>query len=71
LGEDLLIRVGRNLQLTEIGRLVLSYTEEIFSLTGELEEMVRNLPDGRPLVFKGWWPLVRRMKCATISTQFP
>ena len=52
LGETLFSRVGRNLQLTEVGRLVLSYADEIFSLTGELEEMVRNLPGGRPLLFK-------------------
>jgi LysR family transcriptional activator of nhaA len=52
LGEDLFNRVGRNLQLTETGRLVLNYAEEIFSLTGELEDMVHNLPDGRPQVFK-------------------
>ena len=52
LGEDLFARVGRNLELTETGRLVLSYADEIFSLGGELEEMVRNLPGGRPLVFK-------------------
>ncbi|MCP3672677.1 MAG: transcriptional activator NhaR [Gammaproteobacteria bacterium] len=52
LGEALFTRVGRNLELTETGRLVLSYADEIFSLGGELEEMVRNLPSGRPLVFK-------------------
>ena len=52
LGEALFARVGRKLELTETGRLVLSYTDEIFSLGGELEEMVRNIPDGRPLVFK-------------------
>ncbi|NOZ09922.1 MAG: transcriptional activator NhaR [Gammaproteobacteria bacterium] len=52
LGEALLTRVGRNLELTEVGRLVLSYADEIYSLGGELEEMVRNLPHGRPLVFK-------------------
>ena len=52
LGEDLFNRVGRNLELTEPGRLVLSYADEIFSLGGELEEMVRNLPEERPLVFK-------------------
>jgi len=52
LGEALFTRVGRNLELTETGRLALSYADEIFSLTGELEEVVRNLPDGRPLVFK-------------------
>ena len=52
LGEALFIRVGRNLKLTDIGRLVLGYADEIFSLGGELEEMVHNLPDGRPLLFK-------------------
>ena len=52
LGEALFNRVGRNLEMTETGRLVLSYADEIFSLGGELEEMVRNLPGGRPLVFK-------------------
>ena len=52
LGEALFTRVGRNLELTEIGRLALSYADEIFTLGGELEEVVRNLPEGRPLVFK-------------------
>jgi len=52
LGEALFNRVGRNLELTETGRLALSYAEEIFSLGGELEEVLRNLPDGRPLIFK-------------------
>ncbi|MFW2371614.1 MAG: transcriptional activator NhaR [Gammaproteobacteria bacterium] len=52
LGEALFNRVGRNLELTEAGRLASSYADEIFSLAGELEEVVRNLPDGRPLVFK-------------------
>lgn len=52
LGEALFTRVGRNLELTETGRLVFSYADEIFSLGGELEEMVHNLQDKRPLVFK-------------------
>ena len=52
LGERLFTRVGRNLELTETGRLVLSFADEIFSLGGELEEMVHNLPDKRPLMFK-------------------
>ena len=49
-GEALFNRVGRNLELTETGRQVLSYADEIFSLGG-LEEMLHNLPDGRPLLF--------------------
>ena len=52
LGEALFNRVGRTLEMTETGRLVMSYADEIFSLGGELEEMVSNLPSGRPLVFK-------------------
>jgi LysR family transcriptional activator of nhaA len=52
LGEALFNKVGRNLVLTETGRLVLSYADEIFALGGELEEAVHNLPTGRPMVFK-------------------
>jgi len=52
LGVDLFTRVGRNLELTEIGRLVLSYADEIFSLGGELEEMIHQMPDGRPQLFR-------------------
>jgi len=52
LGEALFNRVGRNLELTETGRLALSYADEIFSLGGELEEMMHNLPDERTLIFK-------------------
>jgi len=52
LGEDLFTRVGRTLELTEAGRLVLSYAEEIFSLGGELEEMLQQRPKERPLIFK-------------------
>jgi LysR family transcriptional activator of nhaA len=52
LGEDLFTCVGRNLKLTETGRLVLSYAVEIFSLGGELEEIVCNLPVRRPIVYK-------------------
>jgi LysR family transcriptional activator of nhaA len=52
LGQMLFTRAGRKLELTEAGRLVLSYAEEIFSLGGELEETLRNLPEERPLLFK-------------------
>jgi len=52
LGTDLFRKVGRNLELTEVGRLVLSYAEEIFSLGGELEEAVHQLPPGRPQLFR-------------------
>ncbi len=52
LGESLFNKVGRNLELTETGRLVLSYADEIFSLGGELEDALHNLPSERPMVFK-------------------
>jgi LysR family transcriptional activator of nhaA len=45
-------RVGRNLELTETGRVVLSYADEIFSLGGELEEMIYQSPKGRPQLFR-------------------
>lgn len=52
LGQALFNRVGRNLELTETGQLALSYAEEIFSLGGELEQVIRTHPIDRPLVFK-------------------
>jgi len=52
LGAALFNRIGRNLELTDIGRLVLSYADEIFSLGGELEEMLHQLPSGRPQLFR-------------------
>ncbi len=52
LGESLFNKVGRNLELTETGRLVLSYADEIFSLGNELEEALNNLPTDRPMIFK-------------------
>lgn len=52
LGENLFKKVGRNLELTEIGRMVLSYADEIFSLGIELEDAMHNLPSDRPMVFR-------------------
>lgn len=52
LGVALFTRVGRNLELTETGRLVLSYADEIFSLGDELREVIHQLPDGRPQLFR-------------------
>jgi len=48
LGISLFSKVGRNLVLTETGRLVLSYADEIFSLGGELEEFIHQLPASLP-----------------------
>lgn len=52
LGLSLFNRVGRNLELTEDGRLALSYADEIFSLGGELEELIQHFPEGRPQLFR-------------------
>ncbi len=52
LGVKLFSRVGRNLELTETGRLALSYAEEIFSLGGELEEVIHQQPKDRPQLFR-------------------
>lgn len=41
LGKPLFAKVGRNLELTDNGRIVLSYADEIFSLGSELEQSVR------------------------------
>ena len=46
-GEKLFKKSGRNLELTEAGRLVLSYAEDIFSLGKELEQVLHHLPTER------------------------
>lgn len=46
-GEQLFKKSGRNLELTEAGRLVLSYAEEIFSLGQELEQVLHHRPTER------------------------
>ena len=51
-GEPLFRRVGRSLELTDTGRLVLEYADEIFSLGNELEDALHNLPDTRPMSFR-------------------
>ncbi len=52
LGVRLFQRAGRNLELTDTGRLVLSYAEEIFSLGNELEDSLRQLPAERPQLLR-------------------
>jgi LysR family transcriptional activator of nhaA len=49
LGDKLLTRSGRRLVLTEMGKTVFSYAEDIFSLGRELMDVVKNRPVGRPL----------------------
>ena len=49
LGEKLLTRSGRRLVLTDMGRTVFGYAEDIFALGRELQDVVRSRPVGRPL----------------------
>jgi LysR family transcriptional activator of nhaA len=49
LGEALFTREGRGLALTEVGRVVLGYADEIFGLGQELLDTVRGRPTGQPL----------------------
>lgn len=48
LGEKLLARQGRGLALTDMGRLVYGYAEQIFGLGRELLDTVRDRPTGLP-----------------------
>jgi len=52
LGEKLFERAGRGLRLTEMGRVVFRYADEIFTLGRELAESVKGRPTGRPLRLK-------------------
>jgi LysR family transcriptional activator of nhaA len=47
-GERLFTKVGRKLALTETGRLVYRYADEIFSIGQELVHSLRGRPTGRP-----------------------
>ncbi|MCW5889125.1 MAG: LysR family transcriptional regulator [bacterium] len=51
LGDRLFVRRGRRLELTELGRLVYRYAEEIFGLGRELLDAVKGRPTGRPTPF--------------------
>jgi LysR family transcriptional activator of nhaA len=52
LGKQLLMRRGRRLELTDDGKFVLGYANEIFALQAELEGMVRLHRTGRPSAFR-------------------
>jgi LysR family transcriptional regulator, transcriptional activator of nhaA len=49
LGQKLFERKGRSLALTEMGRLTLSYAEQIFNLGQEMVDALGDRPLGRPL----------------------
>jgi LysR family transcriptional regulator, transcriptional activator of nhaA len=48
LGEKLFARQGRSLVLTDMGRVVFRYADEIFGLGRELLDTVKGRPTGRP-----------------------
>src|SRR5436190_11004115 len=48
-GAKLFARSGRNLVLTDVGRIVFGYAEDIFSLGREIQEVVRGRPAGTPM----------------------
>jgi LysR family transcriptional activator of nhaA len=52
LGVALFNRVGRRLELTETGKLALSYAEEIFQVSTELEEVLREKPNKQRQLFR-------------------
>ncbi len=49
LGEPLFVRTGRSLALTDFGRLVFRYAEQIFGLGKELQNAVQTRPSSRAL----------------------
>ncbi|MFY0563685.1 transcriptional activator NhaR [Archangium lansingense] len=51
LGHKLFERQGRRLVLTDVGRTVLRYAEDIFRLGNELKNVVNGLPSGQQLRF--------------------
>ena len=50
-GQKLFAREGRGLVLTEFGRMVFRYADEIFAIGKELTEAVKGRPAGRPVRF--------------------
>jgi LysR family transcriptional regulator, transcriptional activator of nhaA len=51
-GVALFTRVGRQLELTETGRIALPYAEQMFQLGGELESLLRAQPDEQQIPFR-------------------
>lgn len=52
IGEDLFVRRGRHLDLTETGKVVFQYAEEIFRTGREMVDAIRGRPTGRPQLFR-------------------
>ena len=54
LGVQLLKKAGRGLELTEMGRKVFSYADDIFALGGELLEITQNQLRKKKVFRFGW-----------------
>lgn len=52
LGTALFERRGRTLELTEAGKLAFEYAEEMFTLGAELDRLLHQHPQGRPIEFR-------------------
>ena len=51
IGDNLFDKAGRNLVLSETGRLVFSYADEMFRLGSELQDLLEGRPADKELVF--------------------
>jgi LysR family transcriptional regulator, transcriptional activator of nhaA len=51
-GTALFKRQGRTLELTEAGKLALEYADEMFTLGEELDQVLRQYPQGRAIEFR-------------------
>lgn len=52
IGTALFKRQGRSLELTEAGKLALEYANEMFTLGAELDQVLRQYPQGRAIEFR-------------------
>lgn len=52
IGTALLKRAGRNVELTEAGKLAFGYADEMFTLGAELDQVLQHYPQGRTIEFR-------------------
>lgn len=52
IGSRLFQRSGRNLMLTDVGRLTLNYADEMFRLGAEMQEVLQGRPGGQVVQFR-------------------
>lgn len=52
LGHPLFVRERAGLRLTDVGKVVYRYADEIFSLGRELQDSLKGRPTGRPVIFR-------------------